>query len=93
MVYCLQHTQHSDAATAANRLGTFRQLRNNADYNLSDTRFSSAKFVETQLAIARTVVVQLDNSRKDLAIIRPHVRAYAHDILKMRLRGGNAPAE
>ena len=72
--------------SVGDQLSTFRTTRNQADYRLSDPRFSDAHFVAFQLAVARDMFDVLEAATANSSAGRASIRAYARDVLKLRVR-------
>lgn len=85
--WCLQRCLNESVADAGGKLSTYRTTRNDADYKLSDKRFADGKFIQVQIGIAKRIFTSLQSAAGDMATIRPAVRKYAKDDLKMIVRG------
>lgn len=86
--FCLNQG-NEDAAHAANRLGSLRDSRNRADYDLKMDRFSNSSNARRAVGIAQEIVDALQRCRSepDFSIVRENVRKYARDVLRMPLGG------
>lgn len=83
---CLQHARDALLDAAGSKLNSLRGMRNDADYRLSDLRFAQPSFVAIQVSVAREIadVLRAANSRIDS--IKPPMRSYAKDILRLPVR-------
>lgn len=87
IAHCLQHSQDPDVVAAGGKLDSLRSERNAADYRLDDGRFANPRFIQLQLAIAREISDAVTNAPKRIAQIRPQIRKYAREIMKLTVRG------
>jgi uncharacterized protein (UPF0332 family) len=84
---CLQHSGDAAIDAVGKELNSFRTVRNQADYRLTDVRFTDAKFIQIQLGVARRAFTTLLDARADTGRIRGPIRKYAKGILKLPVRG------
>jgi hypothetical protein len=80
---CLQHSGEEKVAEAGRLLKTLRLARNDADYDLSNRRFTAQAPVNVQLKLAQEILALLAGA--DSNLVRARVREYAHSILKLSL--------
>jgi hypothetical protein len=80
---CLQNSGDPKLANAGNQLGSFRTFRNHADYQLDDARFKDGRLVQLQIGVAQSLHQVLSAARADTSSIRPKIRKYAKEILRM----------
>lgn len=85
--YCLENSQNDDLASIGGRLKSLRAERNKADYALRESKFAITKNVRMQLERARQIVTDLATVQTQIADIRPSVRTYAGEALRLPLRG------
>lgn len=78
----------NDAAKAGEKLGSLRDERNQADYDLNSHKFD-ARTVALRLQATHEIVDAIERCRQDpeFAIIREKLRRYAHDVLRLSLVG------
>ena len=83
--FCLSQERFSDAAIAANRLSSLRDLRNDADYDLGTDKFSKSSNAIRAIDVARQIVDSLQRCRNEPSFseLRENVRAYARTILRL----------
>jgi hypothetical protein len=84
---CLRNSQDQSLMAAGDKLSTYRTTRNQADYRLGDPRFTDARFIAFQLAVAREVFDVLQVAANQASAGRTAIREYARDVLKLRVRG------
>lgn len=85
---CLAESKDDALVIAARKLKSLRQARNDADYDLSDTRFSGRTFTKMQLAEARNIIDCILAAAGRLAGLRANVRNYAR-IVRIGLIGSD----
>jgi hypothetical protein len=86
---CLQSSGHAPLLSAGQKLSSFRNIRNRADYQLSDRRFTSSAFVAVQMSIAHEIDEAIRVARTQVPTFRTAIRRYAKDILKLTVRGSD----
>ncbi len=86
--FCLRESSNHDAAKAGERLGSLRDERNEADYDLKSTKFD-APTVALQLRVTHEIVNAIDRCRQDpaFAAVRDKIRTYARDVLRLSIVG------
>jgi uncharacterized protein (UPF0332 family) len=84
---CLKESRDDIGKEAANDLEALRVYRNAADYDLRDPRFRNRKMVGIWVALARSVVTQLEELHAEPAWpqFRNSVRTYAAQVLRIPL--------
>lgn len=82
--FCLRESDNDAAGKAAEKLGSLRGERNEADYDLKSRTFDSAS-VAFQLRLTHEIVDAIDQCRRGpMAVeIREKIRAYARDVLRV----------
>ena len=85
--FCMDQSGDADIIAAGNKLNTLRNIRNDADYELADTKFSKKAFVSMQIAVAQQIANDMLAAKSRASIFRPKVRKYARDTLKKTLQG------
>jgi hypothetical protein len=84
--FCLEQSQDAALMKIADRLQSLRDQRNRADYKLTDSKFASPANVQGQLKSARDIIAELNAMAPRVADFRAAVRAYASNVLKLRLK-------
>jgi uncharacterized protein (UPF0332 family) len=84
---CLQNSGHPQLEGAGRKLASFRNIRNRADYQLTDRRFNSGAFVTIQMSIARDIAAAIHSAHADIPSFKTALRIYARDVLKLPVRG------
>jgi uncharacterized protein (UPF0332 family) len=87
--FCLVASGNVDAIDAAGKLGSLRNLRNEADYDFSLAKFKKSARVVPMVLISQDIVDALQRCRTDPAYseIREKIRAYARDVLRLTIDG------
>lgn len=85
--WCLEHSADATAKDAAQKLDTLRAERNLADYDLRHLKFQRKRNALVALAAAQSIVNALTLCGQEAVFlaIRSGIRAYAQDILKLRV--------
>lgn len=85
--FCLRESGDFDAAKAREKLGSLRDKRNQADYDLKGTQFDG-RTVALQLRITQEIVDVVDRCRQGAssAAICDNMKAYARDVLRLSVR-------
>lgn len=85
--FCLRESGDFDAAKAAEKLGSLRDKRNHADYDLKGPEFDG-RTVALQLRITQEIVDVVDRCRQGptFAAIRDNMKVYARDVLRVPVR-------
>jgi uncharacterized protein (UPF0332 family) len=85
--FCLGESRNEDAVMVGKKLGSLRDRRNEADYELKLTTFSNPANVAIEVRIARELVDAVVRCRTEptFSAIRESVRAYARDVLRIQL--------
>lgn len=83
--FCLGESGSEEAALIGKKLGSLRDRRNEADYNLASTSFRHATDVAVEAQIAKEIVDGLRQCRAEPAFsaMREKLRAYARDVLQL----------
>jgi uncharacterized protein (UPF0332 family) len=86
--FCLRESGSHDAAKAGEKLGSLRDERNQADYDLKLQKFDGPT-VALLLHSTHEIVDALERCRQDpeFAAIRDKMRMYARDVLRLSLAG------
>lgn len=84
--FCLEHSQDAALMKIADQLQSLRDQRNRADYKLTDSKFASPANVQAQLKSARDIIAEVNATAPRVADFRAAMRAYASDVLKLRLK-------
>jgi hypothetical protein len=86
--FCLRESGSHDAAKAGEKLGSLRDERNQADYELKLEKFDAAT-VALLLQATHEIVDAVERCRQDpeFAVIRDKLRTYARDVLRLSLVG------
>lgn len=91
--FCLAHAGDDDVVLIVNRLDSLRERRNEADYDLTSDKFSTAHSnnLKTNVRNAVQVVDALQRYRVEpaLSALRENVRAYARDVLRLPVEDGD----
>lgn len=84
--FCLRESGSHDAAKVGEKLGSLRDERNQADYDLKLRKFD-APTVAFLLQATHEIVDAIERCRQDpeFAVIRDRMRAYARDVLRLSL--------
>lgn len=87
--FCLAGSGHADAVDAATKLGSLRNLRNEADYDFGLTKFKKSARVVPIVLISQRIADALQRCRTDpgFADIRDKIRVYARDVLRLTVKG------
>jgi uncharacterized protein (UPF0332 family) len=87
--FCLGESGNEDAVVVAKKLGSLRDRRNEADYDLKLNTFSHPTNVAIEMRIAREIVDGVLRCRTEptFSAFREGVRAYARDVLRIPLAG------
>jgi uncharacterized protein (UPF0332 family) len=83
--FCLEQSQNAEVVEIGDRLQSLREERNRADYKLADSTFAKPANVQIQLEKAKAIVAQVEATAVQVASFRSAVRAYATDVLKLRV--------
>ena len=83
---CLMNGGDAALRAAGSRLESLRGDRNRADYDLDDPACSRQANAQTQIENAKDVMRQLAVALPNLAAIRPAIREYASQVLKLGLK-------
>ena len=81
LLWCLEHSQDRELKEVRVRLHTLRRIRNAADYDMDDRRFTNRRFAAVQVETAREVVDRIRSAQSRLTSFRQAVREYARNIL------------
>jgi uncharacterized protein (UPF0332 family) len=87
--YCFGESGNEEAVLISKKLGSLRERRNEADYDLDSTTFAHPSNVAMEIRIAQEITESLTRCRIEptFSALREKVRAYARDILRLSLVG------
>lgn len=80
--WCLANSKEQAVEDAASLLSTLREARNEADYELSSTRFTRREEAKAEVQRAIEILTLLGQYRTDEAksVVAPRIRGYASTI-------------
>ena len=87
--FCLGESDNEEAVLVSKKLGSLRDRRNEADYDLDATTFRHPSNVTVEVQIARQIVDGILRCRAEPAFseLREKVRTYARDVLRLPVEG------
>lgn len=88
LALCLQNSANIVVAKAGAKLISLRSARNDADYDLRTSAFSSKKIAATEVAIAEEIVAAVANQHS-IPEVRASMRIYARDTLRLVVTGND----
>jgi uncharacterized protein (UPF0332 family) len=77
---CLDNSGHHELRLVADKLNTLRRIRNDADYDLSSSYFTSARNVQRHLQSAIAVINAIRDCDRRLASLKPSLRREARSL-------------
>lgn len=85
--YCFGESGNDEAVLIGKKLGSLRDRRNEADYDLDSATFGRPSNVALEIYIAQEIAESLMRCRSEPAFsaLRENVRAYARDVLRLSI--------
>jgi uncharacterized protein (UPF0332 family) len=81
ILFCLSQSDDVELTVAGRKLGTLREARNQADYDLKSNAFAKKGFASLQLKEVQSVVDIVTEARNRIAVFGPKMSRYATEVL------------